>query len=320
MSQNNNDNKNDNFFNKNPLITFAIFSVVVILIFKSLIGDNGGSLGQQFGGQGKVQHKEVSYSELKELIKSKSVSKVDIGQSYIRAKGDGTVYTTRLVANDTSLVPLLDQEGIEYSGFSESNWFTEMFGWLFPFLIIIAIWMFFAGRMQKGMGGGVLGMGSSKKLINSEKPNTKFDDVAGVEEAKEEVQEIVEFLKYPARYVELGAKIPKGVMLVGAPGTGKTLLAKAVAGGAGRHARSMPTPRLYEDRLDRGAVYVKAQGRATRLRQEIRIGRGVRSGQQVHGGVAAGARVPPRVRAGATGRVEPASRIVGGTSRRPLDR
>jgi len=234
MSQNNNnDNKNDNFFNKNPLITFAIFSVVVILIFKSLIGENGGAIGQQFGGQsGALKHKEVSYSELKELIKNKSVSKVDIGQSYIRAKGDGTMYTTRLVANDTTLVPLLDKEGIDYSGFSESNWFTEMFGWLFPFLIIIAIWMFFAGRMQKGMGGGVLGMGSSKKLINSEKPTTKFDDVAGVEEAKEEVQEIVDFLKYPARYVELGAKIPKGVMLVGSPGTGKTLLAKAVAGEA----------------------------------------------------------------------------------------
>ncbi len=234
MSQNNNnDNKNDNFFNKTPLITFAIFSVVVILIFKSLIGESGSSLGQQFGGQNSaIKHKEVSYSELKELIKSKSVTKVDIGQSYIRAKGDGTMYTTRLVANDTTLVPLLDKEGIDYSGFSESNWFTEMFGWLFPFLIIIAIWMFFAGRMQKGMGGGVLGMGSSKKLVNSEKPTTKFDDVAGVQEAKEEVQEIVDFLKYPARYVELGAKIPKGVMLVGSPGTGKTLLAKAVAGEA----------------------------------------------------------------------------------------
>ncbi len=233
MSQNSNkEPKNDNFFNKNPLITFAIFSVVVILIFKSLIGENGGSISQQFGGQGAVQHKEVSYSELKELIKNKSVSKVDIGQSYIRAKGEGTVYTTRLVENDTTLVPLLDQEGIDYSGFSESNWFTEMFGWLFPFLIIIAIWMFFAGRMQKGMGGGVLGMGSSKKLVNSEKPTTKFDDVAGAEEAKEEVQEIVDFLKYPGRYVELGAKIPKGVLLVGSPGTGKTLLAKAVAGEA----------------------------------------------------------------------------------------
>jgi cell division protease FtsH len=126
----------------------------------------------------------------------------------------------------------LEQQGIEYGGFSETNWFTEMFGWLFPFLIIIAIWMFFAGRMQKSMGSGILGMGGSKRMINSEKPKTKFDDVAGVEEAKEEVQEIVDFLKYPARYVEIGAKIPKGVLLVGSPGTGKTLLAKAVAGEA----------------------------------------------------------------------------------------
>ena len=130
------------------------------------------------------------------------------------------------------LSPLLDEKKINYTGFSESNWFTEMFGWLFPFLIIIAIWMFFAGRMQKSMGGGILGMGSSKKLVNSEKPKTKFDDVAGVQEAKEEVLEIVDFLKYPDRYVELGAKIPKGVLLVGSPGTGKTLLAKAVAGEA----------------------------------------------------------------------------------------
>lgn len=231
MNKNDNQNpKNDNFFNKNPLITFAIFSVVVILIFKALIGE-GGSIGQQFG-QGTVTHKEVSYAELKELIKNKQVTKVDIGQTLIRAKGENTIYTTRMVANDDTLVPLLDQEKIDYSGFSESNWFTDMFGWLFPFLIIIAIWMFFAGRMQKGMGGGVLGMGSSKKLVNSEKPKTKFADVAGAEEAKEEVHEIVDFLKFPGRYVELGAKIPKGVLLVGSPGTGKTLLAKAVAGEA----------------------------------------------------------------------------------------
>ncbi len=82
------------------------------------------------------------------------------------------------------------------------------------------------------MGGGVLGMGKSNKLINSEKPEVKFTDVAGAEEAKEEVKEIVDFLKHPDRYIELGAKIPKGVLLVGPPGTGKTLLAKAVAGEA----------------------------------------------------------------------------------------
>jgi len=235
-SNNNKNNKNNNFFNKNPLITFAIFSIVIILVFKSLIGDQGatGSMGSAMGSTS--QNKQVSYSELKELITDKKVQKVEIGQTYIRATGsaDGKQisYTTRMVAGDDTLVPLLDKENIDYSGFSESNWFTEMFGWLFPFLLIIGIWMFFAGRMQKSMGSGILGMGNSKKLVNSEKPKTKFDDVAGVQEAKEEVQEIVDFLKYPQRYVELGAKIPKGVLLVGSPGTGKTLLAKAVAGEA----------------------------------------------------------------------------------------
>ncbi|MCX6077243.1 MAG: ATP-dependent zinc metalloprotease FtsH [Campylobacterales bacterium] len=232
----NKDNDDNNFFNKNPLITFAIFSVAVILLFRVVIGENNGGVdgaveGAIAGGSGKV--KQVSYSELKSLVASKSVDKVDIGQSYIKAtSADGKIYTTRIVKGDTKLVEELDKQGIQYQGFSETNWFTEMFGWLFPFLIIIGIWMFFAGRMQKSMGSGLLGMGNSKKMVNSEKPKTKFDDVAGVEEAKEEVQEIVDFLKYPARYVEIGAKIPKGVLLVGSPGTGKTLLAKAVAGEA----------------------------------------------------------------------------------------
>ena len=232
QESNNNNNNENNFFNKNPLITFAIFSVVMILLFKALIGDGAG-VNSGLAGKS-VRTKAVSYSELKSLVASKSVSKVDIGQSYIKAYStDGsTAYTTRIVKGDTKLVEELDKQNIEYTGFSETNWFTEMFGWLLPFLIIIGIWMFFAGRMQKNMGGGILGMGNSKKMVNSEKPSTKFDDVAGVEEAKEEVQEIVDFLKYPGRYVEIGAKIPKGVLLVGSPGTGKTLLAKAVAGEA----------------------------------------------------------------------------------------
>jgi cell division protease FtsH len=226
-----NDNNNNNFFNKNPLITFAIFSVVIIMLFKAIIGENSVSNGTLAGSK---KTKQISYSELKSLIESKSLKKVEIGQSYIKAYGtdNATLYTTRIVPGDSKLTESLDKQNIEYAGFSETNWFTEMFGWLFPFLIIIAIWMFFAGRMQKSMGSGILGMGGSKKMINSEKPKTKFDDVAGVEEAKEEVQEIVDFLKYPGRYVEIGAKIPKGVLLVGSPGTGKTLLAKAVAGEA----------------------------------------------------------------------------------------
>lgn len=232
MQNKKNDDKNNNFFNQNPLITFAIFSVVIILLFKVVVGEGNG-LDATSGQGGNKRAKQVSYSELKSLVASKSISRVSIGQTYIKAVGsDGNTYTTRIVRGDNKLIEDLEKQGIEYTGFSETNWFTEMFGWLFPFLIIIAIWMFFAGRMQKSMGGGILGMGTSKKMVNSEKPDTKFDDVAGVEEAKEEVQEIVDFLKYPARYVEIGAKIPKGVLLVGSPGTGKTLLAKAVAGEA----------------------------------------------------------------------------------------
>ena len=234
-NENNNNNNNNNFFNQNPLITFAIFSVVVILVFKMMVGDGAGMNASSMGGSSATTRIEpIDYSKLKELVQEKAVKKVEIGQTYIKAiSTDGSkIYTTRIVKGDNELVKLLDKEKIEYTGFSETNWFTEMFGWLFPFLIIIGIWMFFAGRMQKSMGGGLLGMGNSKKLISSEKPKTKFDDVAGVEEAKEEVQEIVDFLKYPGRYVEIGAKIPKGVLLVGSPGTGKTLLAKAVAGEA----------------------------------------------------------------------------------------
>jgi len=233
-NQENNNNNNNNFFNQNPLITFAIFSVVVILLFKVMVGEGGMVNGTTSTMSTTARIKPISYSELKNLVQDKSVKKVEIGQTYIKAmSNDGTkIYTTRVIPGDNDLVKLLDKEKIDYTGFSETNWFTEMFGWLFPFLIIIGIWMFFAGRMQKSMGGGLLGMGNSKKLISSEKPKTKFDDVAGVEEAKEEVQEIVDFLKYPGRYVEIGAKIPKGVLLVGSPGTGKTLLAKAVAGEA----------------------------------------------------------------------------------------
>lgn len=226
--------KSDNFFNKNPLITFALFSIVIIVLFKLFMGDEG-QLGTQTNAVSKTQ--VVSYSELKQLIVTKQIEKVEIGQTYIRAVGSGSnskiMYTTRRIfGEDTNLTTLLDTQKIDYKGFDETNWFTEMFGWLFPFLLIIAIWMFFASRMQKSMGGGILGMGSSKKLVNSERPKTKFEDVAGVQEAKEEVLEIVDFLKSPGRYVELGAKIPKGVLLVGSPGTGKTLLAKAVAGEA----------------------------------------------------------------------------------------
>jgi len=129
------DNDNNNFFNKNPLITFAVFSVVMILLFKVLVGDGGGMDNGGIGGQ-TTRTKAVSYSELKALVASKSLAKVEIGQTYIKARSsDGQVYTTRIVRGDAQLVEELEKQGIEYTGFNESNWFTEMFGWLLPFLI-----------------------------------------------------------------------------------------------------------------------------------------------------------------------------------------
>ncbi|WP_279061558.1 ATP-dependent zinc metalloprotease FtsH [Campylobacter lanienae] len=224
-NKNQSNGNNGNFFNKNPILVFAIFAVIMVLIFRSMSPDDM----RISGGNSK----NISYSELKSLIKSKQINEVVIGQTTIKASGNSQTYVVKKVANDQTLVPLLEENNISYGAYNESNWLSDMiFSWVIPVFIFFAIWMFLASRMQKNMGSGILGMGSSKKLINSEKPKVKFDDVAGVEEAKDEVKEIVDFLKNPERYIRLGAKIPKGVLLVGPPGTGKTLLAKAVAGEA----------------------------------------------------------------------------------------
>ncbi|HHP5524557.1 TPA: ATP-dependent zinc metalloprotease FtsH, partial [Campylobacter jejuni] len=214
-----------------PIFIFAIFAIVMIIIFKGFFDGNG-----SFGGalNGNEVNKNVPYSELKKLIESGQINQVSIGQTTIKAisSSHNTVYTAKKV-NDPELVSLLDSKNIAYGAYSETNWFTDiLFSWVLPVFIFFGIWMFLASRMQKNMGSSILGIGSSKKLVNSEKPKVKFSDVAGVEEAKEEVKEIVDFLKYPERYIKLGAKIPKGLLLVGPPGTGKTLLAKAVAGEA----------------------------------------------------------------------------------------
>lgn len=235
MDNRKNDDKNlnnggNNFFNKNPILIFAIFAIVIVIAFRGL---GGGEMDGTLLGQSAAGSKSTSYSEIKEMIKNKQVAQVGISETSIKAVDNGgrTYFAKRV--NDPTLVPILEEQKIPYGAYSETNWFTEMlFSWILPIFIFFGIWMFLASRMQRNMGGGILGMGSSKKLVNSEKPKVKFADVAGVQEAKEEVKEIVDFLKHPDRYINLGAKIPKGVLLVGPPGTGKTLLAKAVAGEA----------------------------------------------------------------------------------------
>ncbi len=231
----NNDDKNNNFFNDNPLLAFAIFSIVIIMIFKVFIGQQGG-IETMINQGNKTYTKSVSYSQIKALIRSDKIASIKITPSILEAKGKEAspirYIAEKVPANDPTLIPLLDEHKVEYSGVMNNGIINELISMLLPILIFFAIWIFLAKRMSKSMGGGILGVGKANKLISAEKPETKFDDVAGVEEAKDEVKEIVDFLKYPERYIELGAKIPKGVLLVGPPGTGKTLLAKAVAGEA----------------------------------------------------------------------------------------
>lgn len=236
QDKNNNNQGNNNFFNDNPLLAFAIFSIVIILLFKSFVGE-GESLGAMIDKKNIYQTKQVKYSEIKKEIKKGSIKSVKITSSSIEAISDKDGLKIRYIAQnvpafDENLIPLLEEKDIEYEGVIGNGILSEIISMILPILIFFGIWIFLAKKMSKGMGGGILGAGKADKLINSEKPNTKFADVQGVEEAKDEVMEIVDFLKFPERYIELGAKIPKGLLLVGPPGTGKTLLAKAVAGEA----------------------------------------------------------------------------------------
>ena len=228
MNNNNKNNKN-NLFNKNPLLLFIIFAIVIIVLFRSIAP----SAMNEMNNVSQDQRINYTYSDIKNLAKEGKLAYVAIGKDIVKVKlKNGQVFSISRVPNDPTLVEALNKYKVPYGGLNENNWFNDLiFGWIIPIFIFFAIWMFLASRMQKGMGG-VLGIGSAKGLIKSEKPDVTFDDVAGNDEAKEEVKEIVDFLKNPERYLELGAKIPKGVLLVGPPGTGKTLLAKAVAGEA----------------------------------------------------------------------------------------
>jgi len=228
----NNDNNNNNFFNDNPLLAFGIFALVIIILVKSFTNED--ALNNIMGSNQVAKTEHVKYSDIKNYIKENKVKSVKITSSTIEAIGtNGNVrYVAQNVpAFDEKLIPMLEEKNITYEGRVGESFLASLLSSLLPILIFFGIWLFLAKKMSKGMGG-ILGAGKADKLISSEKPNVKFDDVQGVQEAKDEVVEIVDFLKYPERYIELGAKIPKGLLLVGPPGTGKTLLAKAVAGEA----------------------------------------------------------------------------------------
>ncbi len=143
------------------------------------------------------------------------------------------IYTAVRVPDDT-LIPTFEAHNVDFYGKVQNPWFRNILSWVLPLAIFFFIWRWLFSRMGSSMGQGIFSFGKTKaKLYIGSEADVTFDDVAGVEEVKEELKEIVEYLKNPGKYDRLGARLPKGVLLVGAPGTGKTLLAKAVAGEAG---------------------------------------------------------------------------------------
>jgi cell division protease FtsH len=185
--------------------------------------------------------KAVPYSEFKDLVKKGAVEEVTVGDQLIRGtlkqpppsdpKESNKFTTTRV--DDPKLTEELEAHGVKYSGEIANRWLPELLiGWIVPLILFVALWGFFLRRMS-GAEGGVMSFARSRaKAYADDEVKVRFTDVAGVDEAEEELKEIVEFLKTPKKYTNLGGRIPKGVLLVGPPGTGKTLLARAVAGEA----------------------------------------------------------------------------------------
>ena len=178
----------------------------------------------------------IPYSDFKNLLKGGQVSDVTIGDQTIRGtlKQDdpkGRQFQTTRV-EDPKLTEELEAKGVKYTGEPVNRWLPDLLGWIVPLIFFIGIWGFFFRRMS-GAEGGVMSFARSRaKIYADDEVKVRFTDVAGVDEAREELMEVVEFLKNPKKYTNLGGRIPKGVLLVGPPGTGKTLLARAVAGEA----------------------------------------------------------------------------------------
>ncbi len=204
----------------------ATFYILILMIAIALV---------QAFSEGPEQPQEIKYNEFVKAIESQQVSEVDVvGNDVTGQMKDGTTFRTFKPTDDDLTGRLLEYD-IPYNPQPEPQpqWWTTLITYMLPFIILIGIFFFFMQQSQGG-GGRVMNFGKSKaRLYDTERKKVTFNSVAGADEEKEELVEVVEFLKEPKKFIDLGARIPKGVLLVGPPGTGKTLLARAVAGEAG---------------------------------------------------------------------------------------
>jgi cell division protease FtsH len=226
---------------------------------------------------------EISYSEFRHLLEIHGVNDLSISTDTIKGKllpqgidelakerkkpdlpktlekqfEKKTPMFSAVRLKDPDLVNLLEKEQIKYRALSENTWLSSLLSWVLPFLILLAIWVYFFRKIGAG-AGGLMTVGKSRaKVYVQDETKVTFQDVAGVEEAEEELKEIIEFLKNPAKFQVLGGNIPKGVLLVGPPGTGKTLLARAVAGEAGVPFMSLSGSDFVEMFVGVGAARVR---------------------------------------------------------------
>src|SRR5262245_56665147 len=207
------------------------FSVLYfVLAFILLIGLN------QLLSRGNTR--QIPYSELKARIQAGQIKSVVLAPNAVRAmvvdslqpRLRATQLTSVRVPDDDTFIPMLDAKRVTYTATAQS-WFSQVLVWLLPMGVIILAWFWMLRRINPAHGIMIIGKNRAR-LVGEAGTGVTFDDVAGADEAKQELVEVVEFLKTPDKFVKLGAKIPKGVLLVGTPGTGKTLLARAVAGEA----------------------------------------------------------------------------------------
>ncbi|NVK98395.1 ATP-dependent zinc metalloprotease FtsH [Ruegeria pomeroyi] len=206
-------------------IAFWVVLFLLILALFNLFSGSGGTL----------QSQEKTYSEFVSAVDEGNVTKVILDGEQIRYRtSDGRDFVT-IKPGDAEVTTLLIDKNIPVRAEKQQqSGFQSFIITLLPFLLLIGVWVYFMNRMQGGGRGGAMGFGKSKaKMLTEKHGRVTFDDVAGIDEAKEELEEIVEFLRNPQKFSRLGGKIPKGALLVGPPGTGKTLLARAIAGEAG---------------------------------------------------------------------------------------